>query len=70
MDCKHEHIQVIRHKRRYEWSCADCGDEMLTWSDLVWNKLFGDMPELAEGEGFRFTIVTEREEDAKPRWDA
>lgn len=64
-DCAHTHIQVIRNGRKYEWSCADCGDHMLTWSDLVWNKLFEEMPKLADGEGFRFRVVSE--EDAEPR---
>jgi hypothetical protein len=30
---------------------------MLTWPDLVWNKLFEDMPQLKEGEGFKFKVV-------------
>lgn len=55
--CGHEKIQVIRKGRAYVWSCALCGDEMLIWDRLVWDKFMGDMPSLAEGEGFTFNIV-------------
>jgi len=62
--CDHSKIQVIRRGRRYEWSCALCGDRMLTWDHRVWKQIMG--VHLEEGAGFKFNIVERGAGDVAP----
>lgn len=64
MDCEHSKIKVIRFGRGYMWTCALCGDYMLTWDRKVWETL--GLDELEQGEGFVFNIV-ERQNDKSNR---
>jgi hypothetical protein len=57
-DCKHDQrIKLLKIRKGYEWSCAECGAFMAHWPDRVWNTLMEDMPALEKGEGFTFNIV-------------
>ena len=55
MECDHSKIKVVRFGRGYIWTCALCGNYMLTWDRKVWEHIMGE--HLEQGEGFIFNIV-------------
>lgn len=59
MDCKHDQrIAVLKMKRGWKWSCADCGHGIAKWDDVVWEAIVGEGLDVPVGEGFILKIVS------------